>query len=98
MGGVFKDTAVGGCVPSLMRPKGRNSNHKTNLKMETQKVIPIEERAEVIQDVIDRLLYLTSAEVKMYREALENLNERFPIDVTIDESGLRIYPLNKNLQ
>lgn len=66
--------------------------------METQKVIPIEERAEVIQDVIDRLLYLTSAEVKMYREALENLNERFPIDVTIDESGLRIYPLNKNLQ
>lgn len=66
--------------------------------METQKVTPIEERAEVIQDVIDRLLYLSSADVKMYREALKNLNERFPIDVHIDESGLRIYPLNKNLQ
>lgn len=66
--------------------------------METQKVTPIEERAEVIQDVIDRLLYLSSADVKMYREALKNLNERFPIDVRIDESGLRIYPLNKNLQ
>lgn len=64
--------------------------------MESQN--PIDERADVVQNVIDRLLYLTSEDVKTYKELLNLLNERFPIDVQIEESGLRIYSLNKNLQ
>ena len=34
--------------------------------MESQN--PIEERAEIVQDVIDRLLYLTPEDVKTYKE------------------------------
>lgn len=64
--------------------------------MET--INPIEERAEVIQPIIDRLLYLSPEEVKLYKEALNELNERFYVNVKIEASGLRIYSLNKNLQ
>jgi hypothetical protein len=64
--------------------------------MESQN--PIEERAEIVQDVIDRLLYLTPEDVKTYKQLLTALNEQYAIDVQIEESGLRIYSLNKNLQ
>ena len=84
-------------MPSLMRPKGRNSKpHKPKVKME--KVPTIQERAEIVQDVIDRLLYLTPEDVKTYKQLLNALNEQYAIDVQIDKSGLRIYSLNKNLQ
>lgn len=63
-----------------------------------EKVPTIQERAEIVQDVIDRLLYLTPEEVKTYKQLLTALNEQYPIDVQIDKSGLRIYSLNKNLQ
>ena len=59
---------------------------------------PIEERAEIVQDVIDRLLYLTPEDVKTYKQLLTALNEQYAIDVQIEESGLRIYSLNKNVQ
>ena len=64
--------------------------------MESQN--PIEERAEIVQDVIDRLLYLTPEDVKTYKQLLTALNEQYAIDVQIEESGLRIYSLNKNVQ
>lgn len=63
-----------------------------------EKVPTIQERAEIVQDVIDRLLYLTPEDVKTYKQLLTTLNEQYPIDVQIDKSGLRIYSLNKNLQ
>lgn len=63
-----------------------------------EKVPTIQERAEIVQDVIDRLLYLTPEDVKTYKQLLNALNEQYPIDVQIDKSGLRIYSLNKNLQ
>lgn len=63
-----------------------------------EKVPTIQERAEIVQDVIDRLLYLTPEDVKTYKQLLTALNEQYPIDVQIDKSGLRIYSLNKNLQ
>ena len=63
-----------------------------------EKVTPIQERAEIVQDVIDRLLSLTPEEVKTYKQLLTALNEQYPIDVKIEQSGLRIYSLNKNLQ
>ena len=64
--------------------------------MESQN--PIQERAEIVQDVIDRLLYLTPEDVKTYKQLLTALNEQYPINVKIEQSGLRIYSLNKNLQ
>ena len=63
-----------------------------------EKVTPIQERAEIVQDVIDRLLSLTPEEVKTYKQLLTALNEQYPINVKIEQSGLRIYSLNKNLQ
>ena len=63
-----------------------------------EKVTPIQERAEIVQDVIDRLLYLTPEDVKTYKQLLTALNEQYAIDVQIEESGLRIYSLNKNVQ
>lgn len=63
-----------------------------------EKVPTIQERAEIVQDVIDRLLYLTPEDVKTYKQLLNALNEQYAIDVQIDKSGLRIYSLNKNLQ
>ena len=63
-----------------------------------EKVPTIQERAEIVQDVIDRLLYLTPEDVKTYKQLLTALNEQYAIDVQIEESGLRIYSLNKNVQ
>ena len=63
-----------------------------------EKVTPIQERAEIVQDVIDRLLYLTPEDVKTYKQLLTALNEQYPINVKIEQSGLRIYSLNKNIQ
>lgn len=85
-------------MPFLMRPKGRNGKPKNKSNMETKRVTPIEERAEVVQDVIDRLLYLTPEDVKTYRQLLSALNEQYAVDVKIEQNGLRVYSLNKNLQ
>jgi hypothetical protein len=94
-------------VPSLMMAKRSKQHFKyagfktllqTKSKMETQRVTPIEERAEVVQDVIDRLLYLSPEDVKTYRQLLNALNEQYAVDVKIEQNGLRTYSLNKNLQ
>lgn len=86
-------------MPSLMMAKrSKQQTTKTKSNMETQRVTPIEERAEVVQDVIDRLLYLSPEDVKTYRQLLSALNEQYAVDVKIEQNGLRTYSLNKNLQ
>lgn len=65
--------------------------------MTNEKVIPIEERAEIVQDVIDRLLYLSPEQVAEYRKTLDLMNRVYSVNVQV-VNGIRIYSLNKNLQ
>jgi hypothetical protein len=52
------------------------------------------EQNEIIQDVIDRLLYLPNKDLEQYKKQLNSLVERHPLDVeTID--GIRIYHVTK---
>lgn len=61
----------------------------------TSEQIKIEdERKEVIQDVIDRLLYLSPQELAEYKQKLENLKRVYPIAVEI-RNGIRIYRVTK---
>lgn len=65
--------------------------------MTNEKVTPIEERAEIIQDVIDRLLYLSPEELAEYKKTLALMNRVYSVNVQIVD-GIRIYSLNQNLQ
>jgi len=67
-----------------MSPKGRNGNHKNQIKMDTQ------ERMEYVQDVIDRLLYLNGEKLAEYQHYLDVLKDVYPIDVKM-ENGIRVY-------
>jgi len=49
------------------------------------------ERLEIVQDVIDRLVFLPDAELKEYLSLISSLKDRYPITVTI-ENGIRVYP------
>ncbi len=57
----------------------------------------MEERAEIVQDVIDRLLYLSPEEMARYKETLLLMHRVYSIDMQVVD-GIRIYSLNKNLQ
>lgn len=54
-----------------------------------------EERQEVVQDVIDRLLYLSEEEFKQYVKELGNLFSEFPL-MYEKRNGIRIIK-NTNL-
>jgi len=56
-----------------------------------------EERKEIIQDVIDRLLYLPEAQLKEYESYLSRLTAVSVIPMEVKD-GVRVYQLNKNLQ
>lgn len=61
----------------------------TALQVDTER-----EQKEIIQDVIDRLLYLPNKDLEQYKKQLNSLVERHPLDVeTID--GIRIYRVTK---
>ena len=47
------------------------------------------DRLEFIQEVIDRLIYLSPEETEKYRKEIEKLNARFDIE-TEEINGLRI--------
>lgn len=53
------------------------------------------ERLEIVQDVIDRLVFLPDEELKKYLEFLNKLKGIYPITVTI-ENGVRVYPKTVN--
>jgi hypothetical protein len=53
------------------------------------------ERLEIVQDVIDRLVFLPDDELKKYLEFLNKLKGIYPITVTI-ENGVRVYPKTVN--
>jgi hypothetical protein len=53
------------------------------------------ERLEIVQDVIDRLVFLPDDELKKYLEFLNKLKGIYPITVKI-ENGIRVYPKTVN--
>lgn len=65
--------------------------------MESQKVTPMDERIEIIQDVIDRLLYLSPEEMARYKETLSLLHSAYKVSVQ-KVDGTRIYSPNKNVK
>jgi hypothetical protein len=50
----------------------------------------INERLEIVQDVIDRLLYLDADKLEKYKESLSVLHEVFNVNVEIVD-GVRKY-------
>ena len=54
----------------------------------------IKERNEILQPVIDRLLYLKGEDLNSYKKYLSALEELYPIDMKI-EHGIRIYEVTK---
>lgn len=50
----------------------------------------IDERLEIVQDVIDRLLYLDADKLEKYKESLDVLHEVFNVGVEIVD-GVRKY-------
>jgi hypothetical protein len=56
------------------------------IKRETE----IDERFEIIQDVIDRLLYLDADKLEKYKESLNVMHEVFNVNVEI-VNGVRKY-------
>jgi len=80
----------------LMSPKGRNGNHLNQIKMEQNKFsFEAQERNEILQPIIDRLLYLPKSELGTYKEYLKILEELYPIDVQV-QNGIRIYNVTKS--
>ena len=55
----------------------------------------VRERNEILQPVIDRLLYLTGEDLKNYKLYLMLLEELYPIDVQVQD-GIRIYHVTKS--
>jgi hypothetical protein len=49
---------------------------------------------EIIQDVIDRLLYLPEAELQAYKDRLNLLRLLYPIDME-EKNGMRVYHVTK---
>lgn len=58
--------------------------------MTIKKENEIDERFEIIQDVIDRLLYLDADKLEKYKESLDVLHEVFNVNVEI-VNGVRKY-------
>jgi hypothetical protein len=59
-----------------------------------EQITIVSERNEIIQDVIDRLVYLPEDKLREYRHYLNVLVSVYPIDMKI-ENGIRIYHVNK---
>lgn len=49
-----------------------------------------QERKEIIQDVIDRLIYLSPEQLQDYKSQLAQAHEQFTLNVT-NLNGLRVY-------
>lgn len=54
----------------------------------------IEERNEILQPVVDRLVYLKGEDLETYKLYLKILEDLYPIKVTI-EKGIRIYHVKR---
>jgi hypothetical protein len=55
-----------------------------------------EKRKVLVQDVIDRLTRLNAEQTSKYLKALETLHEKYNVNSSTDELGVRYYPSNDN--
>lgn len=53
-----------------------------------------QERLEIIQDLIDRLLYLPPAEMEVFTRMLNSCFNEFPVHYEVVD-GIRVYKINK---
>lgn len=53
------------------------------------------ERIEIVQDIIDRLLYLPEDKLQEYKSYLNTLVSVYPLDIKV-ENGIRVYYNTKN--
>ena len=58
-------------------------------------IAPERERNEIIQDVIDRLIYLPEDKLQEYKHYLDVLVSVYPIDMQVKD-GIRIYHVKKS--
>jgi hypothetical protein len=58
--------------------------------MRHEKTITADEMQEIVQDIIDRLLYLGTDKLSSYKVALQGIKQAYPIDVQII-NGVRVY-------
>lgn len=56
-----------------------------------------ESRLNLVQDVIDRMLYLSNDELEIFTDKVNVAIIKHPIQMKIQD-GIRIYKLNENLQ
>lgn len=57
--------------------------------------LTIQERNEVVQDVIDRLIYLPEDKLKEFNSYLNTLFNVYSVDVEVVD-GVRIYKVKRN--
>lgn len=50
-----------------------------------------QKRKEVIQEVIDRMLYLSPKRREVFMEILEGSFEAFPLDHEVNDRGIKIF-------
>lgn len=60
----------------------------------TQELNTVEGRNEILQPILDRLLYLPEDQKEQFVSYLETLNNMYKVDVKIID-GLRIYDVKK---
>lgn len=60
----------------------------------TQELNTVEGRNEILQPILDRLLYLPEDQKKQFVSYLDTLNNMYKVEVKIID-GLRIYDLKK---
>jgi hypothetical protein len=62
--------------------------------MRVDTIESVEQRNEIIQDVIDRLLYLPDGQIEEYKKYLSKLTEIYTIPMEV-KGGVRIYHVTK---
>lgn len=54
----------------------------------------VSERNEIVQDIIDRLLYLKDEDRKEFLYYIDILKDKYPINC-IEVNGIRVYKISK---
>lgn len=50
-----------------------------------------EKRKEMIQEIIDRMLYLPDIKKRVFLDIIQDSFEVFPLEYTINDRGIRVY-------
>jgi hypothetical protein len=50
-----------------------------------------EQRKEMVQEILDRILYLPSAKRRDFLDTIQDLIEEYPLVYTLNDRGMRVY-------